>query len=183
MRVAAARALLLATVLLAAACGGSGGSTPTPTAPSTPAPATPPPAATPAPSGSAAEIAGAVIDLTNQQRNTNGLATLRHNTRLSEASRLQAEQLAELQRLEHEVSGGRYPRPEDRLAAAGYIWQRYGENLASGQRSAADAVQDWMDSPGHRANIVNVNFTEIGAAVATDSTGRRYYVQMFGTPR
>jgi hypothetical protein len=79
--------------------------------------------------------------------------------------------------------GARYPSPPDRLAAAGYNWQAYGENLAFGQRDAARAVADWMASEGHRANIVNTTFTEIGAAYKTDGNGFPYYVEMFGKPR
>ena len=103
--------------------------------------------------------------------------------RLMTAAQLQADQVASHQILEHEVPNVRYPTPADRLAAAGYVWQAYGENLASGYRSAADAMNGWMNSPGHRANILNGNFTEVGVGYATDSTGRPYYVQVFGRPR
>jgi uncharacterized protein YkwD len=121
--------------------------------------------------------------VTNAERRDGGLVNLRVNERLARAAQLQAEQIANLRRVEHVLSDAPYPAPADRLAAAGYTWRAYGENLASGQRNPSEAVIGWMNSPSHRANIMNGMFTEIGAAYATDSTGRPYYVQVFGTPR
>ena len=129
------------------------------------------------------EVALAIANLTNVERNRAGLAALAVNARLNMAAQLQADQLASMQILEHEVPNGPYPTPPDRLAAAGYQWQAYGENLASGYRTAAEAMNGWINSPGHRANIVNGSFTEIGTAYATDAAGRPYYVQVFGRPR
>lgn len=142
-----------------------------------------PPPAVAAPAPSLGGIASAIVDLTNAERRNGGLADVRANARLMEAAQLQADQVASLRRLEHVLSDAPYPAPADRLAAAGYAWRAYGENLASGQRSASEAVTGWMNSPGHRANIMNSTFTEIGVGYATDSTGRPYYVQVFGTPR
>lgn len=129
------------------------------------------------------EVATTLAELTNTERNRMALGSLRGNSLLSTAAQLQADQLASLRLLEHEVPGARYPTPADRLAAAGYQWLASGENLASGQRTAAEAMSDWMNSPGHRLNILNVNFTELGTGYATDSTGRPYYVQVFAKPR
>ena len=53
---------------------------------------------------------------------------------------------------------------------------------AFGQRSAAKVLDSWMHSPGHRTNILNSNFTEMGAGYAVDRTGRPYYVQVFARP-
>jgi uncharacterized protein YkwD len=125
----------------------------------------------------------AIIDLTNQERMRQGLSTLQTEARLSHAARLHAEQLVRAGRLEHVLPDAQYPRPEDRLAAAGYPWQAYGENLAFGYPDARSAVDGWMNSPGHRANIVGTAFTEIGTGHATDASGRTYYAQVFGRPR
>jgi uncharacterized protein YkwD len=100
-----------------------------------------------------------------------------------EAAQLHADQMARLGRLEHVLSGGRYPKPEDRLAAADYQWSSYAENIAMGQTSAAGVMDSWMRSSGHRANILSPNNTEIGIGFARDSRGRPYYVQVFGRPR
>ncbi len=112
-----------------------------------------------------------------------GLPTLRADARLSRAAQIQAEQTARVGRLDHVLTDAPYPRPEDRLAAAGYAWQAYGENLASGYPDARSVVEGWMDSPGHRANIVGTAFTQIGAGHAFDAAGRPYYVQVFGRPK
>ena len=138
-----------------------------------------PTVATPAPSLSG--IASAIVDLTNVERRNGGLADVRADARLMQAAQLQADQVASSRLLEHVLPDAPYPAPADRLAAAGYAWRAYGENLASGQRSASEAVTGWMNSPGHRANILNSLFTEIGAGYAIDSADRPYYVQVFGT--
>ena len=138
----------------------------------------------PSPAGAVnSEVVPVVADLANVERTHAGLAPLAVNSRLNTAAQLQADQVAAAQTLEHNVGGGPYPTPPDRLAAAGYEWQAYAENLASGYRTAAEATTSWMNSPGHRTNILNPDFTEIGTAYAADSTGRPYYVQVFGRPR
>jgi uncharacterized protein YkwD len=128
-------------------------------------------------------VAAAIVDLTNQERTRLGLGTLRAEARLTRAAQLQAEQMARVERLDHVLPEAQYPRPEDRLTAASYGWQTYGENLASGYPDARSVVDGWMNSPGHRANIVGTGFTEIGAGHAVDGAGRPYYTQVFGRPR
>jgi uncharacterized protein YkwD len=73
----------------------------------------------------------------------------------------------------------------DRAKRQGYEWRRIGENIATGQGSAAQAVAGWLASPGHCANIMNPEFTESGAAYAvnTGSDTVIYWTQVFGTPR
>jgi len=124
-----------------------------------------------------------LVDATNAERSRAGMRSLTVNGRLMEAARVQAEQVAAAGRLEHTLPEARLPSLEDRLAAAGYDWQEAGENLAYGQRNAAHAVDTWMQSPGHRVNILSATFTEIGAGYVVDPTGRPYYVQVFGRQR
>jgi uncharacterized protein YkwD len=133
--------------------------------------------------GGASDIAGPIVQITNAERVNTGLPALRTSSRLMEAAQLHAEQMARLGRLEHVLSGGQYPKPEDRLAAADYQWSSYAENIAMGQTSAARVMDSWMHSSGHRANILSPNNTEIGIGFARDSAGRPYYVQVFGKPR
>jgi uncharacterized protein YkwD len=128
-------------------------------------------------------LAVEIVDLTNAERRSVGLATLGHNGRLARAALLQAEQIAQFGRLDHVLPEGRYPQPEDRLAAAGYRWQAYGENLAAGFPDAASVVSGWMNSPGHRANMLSTSFTEVGVALVADRAGRPHYAQVFGRPR
>ena len=137
-------------------------------------------AATPAPTTS--DVATKVFQLTNSERGNRGRARLRTNARLMQAAQLHAEQMARAGQTAHVLPNAAYPRAEDRLAAAGYRWQSYGENLALGQQSPAAAVRDWMHSRGHRRNIVSPNFTELGVGYAIDRAGRPYYVQLFANP-
>ena len=133
--------------------------------------------------GGVSDVAGPIVKITNAERANAGVPALRTNSRLMDAAQLQADQMVRLGRLEHVLSGGRYPKPEDRLAAAGYQWSSYAENIAMGQTSAAGVMDSWMRSSGHRANILSPNNTEIGIGFARDSAGRPYYVQVFGKPR
>ena len=141
----------------------------------------PQPGSTPAPPPPGAAMT--LIEAANSERAKAGLADLRTNTGLMEAAQIQAEQVAAAGRLEHTLPDARFPQLEDRLAAVGYDWQLAGENLAFGQRSAAAAVETWMQSPTHRSNIMSSTFTELGAGFVVDPTGRPYYVQVFGKPR
>jgi uncharacterized protein YkwD len=74
----------------------------------------------------------------------------------------------------------------DRALRAGYAWRRVGENIAFGQRSPREAVEGWLDSPGHCANIMNRDYTEMGAAYGVTperQAGVIYWTQVFGAPR
>ena len=140
---------------------------------------------TAAAAGAAAAAAGvtnSIVDLTNVERSRAGVSPLRVEGRLMRAAQLQAEQMASLGRMEHVLSDGPYPAPQDRLAAAGYLWQAFAENIAYGQRGAEDVTESWMGSAGHRANMLNGAYTELGTGYAVDSRGRSYYVQVFGKP-
>lgn len=128
-------------------------------------------------------LTSAVLDATNAERVRAGLSPVTNNSQLAFAAQLQADQCARAGRIEHVLVDAQYPRPEDRIVAAGYSWAQYGENLAVGYETSEAAVQGWMASPGHRDNILHAAFTEIGVAVATDAAGRAYYIQVFGRPR
>ena len=123
------------------------------------------------------------MQLTNAERTRAGVPTLTANSKLMAAAQLHADQMAQLQRMEHVLADGPYPSPADRLAAAGYLWRTYGENIAFNYRTPSDVLLGWMTSSGHRANILNSSFTEMGAAVTRDTQGRPYWVQVFAAPR
>ena len=134
-------------------------------------------------SPSRATATRAIAERTNAERRRAGLSTLKGNSRLERAAQIHADQLARAARLAHDLPGARYPTLQDRLKAAGYAWRAIGENLASGQTDAAAVIAAWMRSQGHRANILNPTFTELGIGRAVDGSGRQYYVQVFGAPR
>jgi uncharacterized protein YkwD len=136
-------------------------------------------AATSASSAPASELAS----LTNAERRQAGLPAFTVSSSLMRAAQLHADQMASMGQMAHVIPGARYPEPQDRLAAVGYRWQAYAENVAYGQGSPGSAIGAWMGSSGHRANILNPGLTEIGTAVANGSDGRPYWVQVFGNPR
>lgn len=135
------------------------------------------------PLAAAPTVAANVVELTNVERLHHQRAALHQNARLMRAAQLHATQMAAAGHMDHVLPDAPYPRAADRLAAVDYRWRAYGENVAFGQSSAEKVVDSWMHSRGHRANILNSTFTEMGAGYAVDRTGRPYYVQVFGTPR
>jgi uncharacterized protein YkwD len=124
-----------------------------------------------------------VVVRTNVERKKLGLPELGRSNQLMHAAQLQADQMAASLTMAHDLPRARYKTMDDRLEAVGYHYRAAGENVAEGHPSAAAVVAGWMTSPGHRANIVSRNYYEMGAAVATGKNGRRFWVQVFGTPR
>lgn len=174
--------LRLAAALLSFACAPGTvvvDSTPDPPLASPRSPAPPP--APPADPVHAA-VAARIVEHTNHARVDAGRPPLGVNPRLMHAAQLQADQMARAAKMAHTFPDAEYPTLKDRMAAAGYEWSAMAENVAIDYRDAAGAVTGWMRSPGHRANILNATYTEIGAGYATDSRGHRYYAQVFGKP-
>ncbi|SCE30702.1 Uncharacterized conserved protein YkwD, contains CAP (CSP/antigen 5/PR1) domain, partial [Streptomyces sp. Termitarium-T10T-6] len=151
-------------------------STTPPPAPSSAAPAPkpdPPAPAPPAPSGMAEQVA----QLVNTERSKEGCGPVSVNGLLNTAAQRHSADMAAQDYFSHTSQDGR--DPGDRITAAGYRWSTYGENIAKGQRTPADVMQSWMDSPGHRANILNCSFKEIGMG-KVDSGGGPVWTQVFG---
>jgi uncharacterized protein YkwD len=148
------------------------------------APAQPPASApvAPPPANPDAATATRIVQHTNDARMRQGLAPLAMNVRLMHAAQLHAEQMARAGRMEHTLPRAPYPALRDRLAAAGYEWSATAENIALDYREAAGAVDGWMRSPSHRANMLSATYSEMGAGYVVDARGRRYYVQVFGRP-
>ncbi len=131
----------------------------------------------------AAVIPKILIELTNRERAAEGLAGLTVNPTLEEAARMKAEHMAENEYFAHVSPDGLDPWYW--FYRAGYTFVNAGENLAVNFVESEDVSDAWMDSPGHRANILDDGFTEIGiAAVAGQYKGKKtlYVVQMFGSP-
>jgi len=127
-------------------------------------------------------MAREVVYLVNLQRAQHDLPPLRVNARLTDDAKLQAAQIASTGVLDHFILVGPYPTPSLRAEAVGYAWNALGENLALGYTDAPSAVAAWMQSPGHRANILANGYSETGVVLAPDSRGRLIFVQTFGSP-
>jgi uncharacterized protein YkwD len=123
-----------------------------------------------------------IIDLTNAQRINAGLAPLAANGQLMQAAAIQSGNMARLGIMDHFLPGTAQPNLTDRAAAVGYQYSTLGENIAFNFADADAVVAGWMGSPGHRANILNANFTQIGVSIALDAKGEPYYTQVFGRP-
>lgn len=127
---------------------------------------------------------GVLVDLANEDRKDNALSELAINPTLEAAARMKAEDMAEKGYFAHYGPDG--SAPWDWMKKAGYQFIYAGENLAIDFTDSEDVNQAWLNSPTHRANIMNSKFTEIGiATVKGFYNGRQtiYVVQMFGTPQ
>ncbi|MEU2611763.1 CAP domain-containing protein [Micromonospora sp. NPDC007271] len=133
---------------------------------------------TPTTSGLSAELQQ-VVDLVNERRAKAGCKALTVDDKLMLAAQRHSQDQADHKTMTHDGSDG--SDVGDRLDRVGYAWRAYGENVAWNQQSPAAVMDAWMNSPGHRANILNCSFTEIGVGVAR-SNGP-YWTQDFGTPR
>ncbi|MCC7420444.1 MAG: CAP domain-containing protein [Planctomycetaceae bacterium] len=120
-----------------------------------------------------------VVKLTNQERTRAGLATLTVNDTLMTLAQEQSDRMANANTMSHEVNGLSFMQ---RITSSNYNPAYAGENIAFGQATPEEVVTAWMNSPGHRANILNPNFTEIGVGVAQGSNGALYWTQIFGQP-
>ena len=123
-----------------------------------------------------------IVTLTNAQRVQNGLAPLSVNTQLTQAADIQSDNMARLEIMSHTLPGTATPDLASRAAAVNYQYSSLGENIAWNYADADAVVAGWMASPGHRANILNPNFTETGVSVALSANGQPYYTQEFGSP-
>jgi len=163
---------------------------PTPAAPAkaAPAQATPakaaPAAATPAKTTTApaltqnTTIEKQIVTLVNQERAKQGLAPLtNNNSQLSNVARTKSKDMADNNYFSH--TSPTYGSPFDMMKQFGITYSAAGENIAMGQPTAASVMTAWMNSPGHRANILSANFTEIGVGIAKDSSGAIYWTQDF----
>ncbi len=119
-----------------------------------------------------------VVDLTNRERGRAGLPALAVDPRLTAAAQAHSADMVARDFYSHtDPDGG---APWDRAAAAGAARRTVGENIACGQRSPADVVEGWMNSPGHRANILKADFTHIGIGLAGGGRAGTYWTQLFG---
>ncbi|MFJ4678007.1 sigma-70 family RNA polymerase sigma factor [Kitasatospora sp. NPDC088783] len=126
------------------------------------------------------DLAQQVVDLVNTQRAQAGCGPVRANAKLATAALRHSEDMAARNFFDHTNPDG--AGPQQRIDAVGYAWSGWGENIARGQKDAAAVMESWMNSPGHRANILNCKFTELGVGVHL-GTGGPWWTQDFGTPR
>jgi uncharacterized protein YkwD len=127
------------------------------------------------------EVELEVVALLNQERANESLPPLSIDMRLMEAARRHNNDMAINDFFSHTGSDG--SSPFDRITDAGYPYRSAGENIAAGYQTATAAVQAWMNSSGHRANILNSSYEHIGVAYVFDSTASygHYWTTDFGS--
>ncbi|WP_188187224.1 CAP domain-containing protein [Nonomuraea sp. SYSU D8015] len=159
-----------------------GSATPTPSPSPTGSPSPTPtgtPTTAPPPSGTVGTAEeNEVVRLTNAERAKGGCKPLTHDPQLRAAAFGHSDDMAKNNYFDHTSRDGR--SFTDRIRAAGFTGgTSWAENIAFGQRTPAEVVQGWMNSPGHRANIMNCRFNLIGVGAAKNSQGRIYWTQNF----
>ncbi|MFJ7936849.1 CAP domain-containing protein [Sporosarcina sp. NPDC096371] len=172
-----------------------GGVVPTPSEPvEKPAPSEPTPAPVPTPTptpeqpgdvtpeqpgetpqdASISAIEKAVLDLTNAERQKAGLKPLQTDKNLMTSARQKSADMASKNYFSH--TSPTYGSPFDQMKANGVTYKAAAENIAMGQRTAEEVVKGWMESPGHRQNILTSSYTHIG--IGYDKNGN-YWTQQF----
>lgn len=116
-----------------------------------------------------------VLTLVNAQRAQAGLSPLRLDTRAAQAAQVRAEEIQ---------TSFSHTRPDGShfstaLKEAGVSYRSCGENIAWGQKNPQQVMEGWMNSSGHRANILNPEYTAIGIGYAQNSAGTGYWTQLF----
>jgi uncharacterized protein YkwD len=122
-----------------------------------------------------------ILDLTNKERAKEKLSPLVMNPILTRVARAHSANMVRKGEMKHDLDG---KRPAQRVEEAGYDYKRVAENLAwTDGDTLENVMKGWMDSKGHRENILNPGFTEIGIGIARNDKGETYFTQEFAKPR
>ena len=114
-----------------------------------------------------------VVRLVNVERRKKGLSELKYNWQLCRVARYKSADMRDMGYFSH--NSPTYGTPYQMMRSFGITYRTAGENIAKGQVSPEAVVNAWMNSSGHRANILNPSFTEIGVGFASGN----YWTQMF----
>lgn len=135
------------------------------------------------------EIEAQILALLNQQRIVNGLTPLAIDTRLNAAAQMHSQAMADMSSivglsnaLAHVLTGTSTPAVTNRADYVGFDYRILGENIAFGYLDASSVMAGWMNSPGHKSNILFAQYTHVGIGVRNTSNGVPYYTTEFGTP-
>ncbi len=116
-----------------------------------------------------------ITELVNEHRAAAGLAPVTYSAKLSEAAQVRAVEIEKS--FSHTRPDGRYFSSV--FAEHGISYRYSGENIAWGQKSPEEVVTAWMNSAGHRANILNAKFTQLGVGYRQNARGVNYFTQLF----
>ncbi|MFO0815341.1 MAG: CAP domain-containing protein [Gemmatales bacterium] len=121
-----------------------------------------------------------LLDRTNAERKKAGVPSLVVDPLLQRAARQHATNMARQDKLAHTLDD---KGVAERLTELGYRWSGCGENIAQGQRTPAHTIETWLNSEGHRENMLSVKFSRIGVAVVTAADGQHYWTMVLTQPR
>jgi uncharacterized YkwD family protein/spore coat assembly protein SafA len=121
-----------------------------------------------------------VVRLVNIERAKNGLKPLTANWQLARVARYKSEDMRDKGYFSH--TSPTYGSPFDMMKNFRVSYSSAGENIAAGQTTAQAVMDSWMNSPGHRQNILSANYTEIGVGYCSGGSYRHYWTQMFIRP-
>ncbi len=121
-----------------------------------------------------------VVKLVNAERSKRGLQTLKSNWELARAARYKSQDMVNKKYFSH--TSPTYGSPFKMMESFGIRFSAAGENIAYGQKTPAEVMNAWMNSPGHRANILSPSYTNIGCGLAKTSNGVCYWTQEFIKP-
>ncbi|MCM3694423.1 SafA/ExsA family spore coat assembly protein [Neobacillus niacini] len=122
-------------------------------------------------------IESQVIQLTNQERAKHGLKPLTQDWELSRVARYKSVDMRDKNYFSH--TSPTYGSPFTMMKNFGISYRAAAENIAAGQTTAQEVVNSWMNSSGHRANILSGTYTYIGVGYAKGGSNRHYWTQMF----
>lgn len=125
----------------------------------------------------AGSITGNVANLVNEERKKAGLSALESDAFLSAAAQKKAEDMKEYHYFSH--TSPTYGNPFEMMRAMGISFSAAGENIAKNQKTPEQVMEAWMNSQGHRANILSTVYKKIGIGYAVDENGTTYWVQLF----
>ncbi|MBA2874115.1 SafA/ExsA family spore coat assembly protein [Thermaerobacillus caldiproteolyticus] len=123
------------------------------------------------------QIENEVVRLTNQERAKYGLPPLQIDWQLARVARYKSADMRDKNYFQHDSPT--YGSPFTMMKNFGISYRTAGENIAAGQRTPQEVVNAWMNSPGHRANILKKDFTHIGVGYAKGGSYGHYWTQMF----
>lgn len=121
-----------------------------------------------------------VVKLVNVERSKQGLQPLTENWQLSRVARYKSADMAAKNYFSH--TSPTYGSPFRMMESFGIKYSSAGENIAYGQKTPQQVMTAWMNSPGHRSNIMSPSYTQIGVGYATNKSGTPYWTQMFIRP-
>ncbi len=127
--------------------------------------------------GSVSSYEKQVVELVNAERAKAGVAPLSLDSSVSNAARTKSQDMATNNYFSH--TSPTYGSAGNMLSKFGIKYTAWGENIASGQKTPQEVVTAWMNSQGHRENILSSTFTKIGVGYATNSKGYAYWTQIF----